>query len=145
MNKNLRLLFAVTTAMLAVSCASPIERRLARNPEGFSKLPADQQSMVRSGRIKEGMTKDAVLIAWGRPNRVDTGTRSGKTIERWSYREMQPVFMSSFGMGFGGWGMGPCGGGRMMWGGPMMQYVPVPGPSVEFEGNRVTGYLVPGR
>jgi hypothetical protein len=130
---------------LLSSCASGPERRISKNAETFSKLSTADQASVRAGKIREGMSKEAVFMAWGRPSSVADGKRSGVALERWSYTEMQPVMMTGFGGGFGGWGgWGGCG----RWGGaPFMMnsvnYIPTAGPTVEFTNGRVTGYTVP--
>jgi hypothetical protein len=131
------------SAVLLSSCASGPERRISRNAESFSKLSTADQASVREGKVREGMSKEAVFMAWGRPNQVSEGSRNGAKLERWSYTTLQPVFMGGFGGGWGG-GFGGCG----RWGGgPFMMnslnYVPTPGPSVEFTNGKVSGYTVP--
>lgn len=127
--------------LLLAGCASPIERRVTRNPEMFNKLTASDQAMVRSGQIREGMTMDAVYLAMGRPARVFRGKRNGQEIERWSYNDYEPVYTSSF--GFGGYYGAGCGYySPYYWGGPQIDYVPVEGAQVEFVKGRVSGYSV---
>jgi len=128
-------------ALLLTGCASPIERRVTRNPEMFSKLTPADQSSVRRGEIREGMTKDAVYLALGRPARVHQGKRGGRDLERWSYNSYEPVYTHHFGFG-GYWGAG-CGyHDPYYWGGPSIDYVPVEGTQVEFVGGKVVGFTL---
>ena len=144
-----KILLPLTLVVMLASCASPIERRMTRNPDLYQKLPESQKVDVKMGRVTEGMGKDAVFLAWGRPARVQTGQRNGKPLERWSYNDYQPVYTQSFGFysGFGP-GCGPFGGpfgGGGFWGGPSLDYVPVEGRSVEFVGGKVVGFTTPAR
>ena len=146
MNTSTSLLLAATALLLA-SCAAPRELRVEHHPELFSKLTEKDKQEVRQGRVHEGMSKDAVFLAWGKPSHVSMGKRDGKTFERWQYRGYEPVFVNSYGFGggFGYWGR--HGGGVFydpyMFGGPTVSYVPVDGPFVEFVNGKVTSFLVP--
>lgn len=134
---------SILTLLLLVGCVSPIERRVTRNPEMFNKLTPSEQAMVRRGEIREGMTRDAVYLAMGRPARVFRGKRDGKELERWSYNAYEAVYTSSF--GFGGWygSGGHCGHyAPYYWGGPQIDYVPVEGSFVEFIGGKVSGFAM---
>lgn len=137
------LFLAAALVLTLASCVSPIERRVSRNPQIFNKLSANDQTAVRQGKIREGMTKEAVFLAWGKPARVAAGKRDGKNRERWSYPEYEPVqrfgFSGGIGYGYGGWGWcDPIG-----YAVPIIDYVPVPGRSVEFADGKVTGFMVP--
>jgi outer membrane lipoprotein SlyB len=143
--RTVKLLLALSTALFISSCASGPGSRISKNPQIFSKLNAKDQQAVQAGQIREGMDKQAVFLAWGRPNSVSEGKRGGQNLERWTYNTLRPVFISNYGMGF--WGGGRFGGRCGGWGGPMMgtmvDYVPTPGPSVEFTNDKVSGYTVP--
>jgi hypothetical protein len=144
-------------ALLLVSCASGPERRISRNPEIFQKLSSQDQQAVREGKIREGMSKQAVFLALGNPDAVADGRRSGKPIERWTYNTLKPVYVNSFGGGFGrgfgggcGYGIGSVGCGRYGYGsiggfggGTFVDYVPYPGPSVEFINSQVSAFSFP--
>lgn len=66
--------------------------RISANPAMFSALPAEQQTLVRQGRISTGMTPDAVMLAWGKPNApVYRAQKNGKNITRWYYEGYTPV------------------------------------------------------
>jgi outer membrane protein assembly factor BamE (lipoprotein component of BamABCDE complex) len=65
---------------LLSGCSTP-ESRAKDNPAGFKKLSAKQKAIVLEGQIEKGMSKDAVQIAFGKPNRV----RKSDGAERWIY------------------------------------------------------------
>lgn len=136
-----------------ISCASPVEKRIARNPEIYSKLSDQDKALVNQGRIREGFTKEAVFLSWGRPDRVAEGSERGKRTEKWTYLGSQPVYTDTMGWGgWGGWGWGgrygrgfgyygawdPYWGG---YGGPMVTYVPYKAASVTFQSSRVVEYV----
>lgn len=133
---------AALLVLVLASCASPIERRVSHYPELFNKLPAAEQAMVRRGEVREGMSKDAVFLAWGKPDRIAHGRKDGKNRERWSFAEYEQVHR----MGYAG-GLGLAGGygwvDPIAYGGPVVDFVPVPGRSVEFIDGKVVGFLVP--
>ncbi len=139
--KTLPLLLSCLSLLLA-SCASTIQSRVTHNPELFGKLSAADQQAVRAGQVREGMTKEAVFLAWGSPDRVSQGQREGKQVERWNYTELQTVFAPAIGFGYGGFGR--CGiYDRFYYGGPTFASVPVPGRAVEFLNGKVSGFMLP--
>lgn len=137
------------------SCSSPLERRIANNPTLYQKLADSDKVLINQGRIREGMTKEAVFLSWGRPDQVAEGSAKGVKSEKWTYMGSQPVYVNNVGFGWGGGfgggfygrrGLGYGYGG--LWdpywggyGGPAVTYVPYKVATVDFRGNRVTGYL----
>jgi len=100
-------ILAAISVLLLASCASPIERRIERNPTIFNALSEKQKIMVQQGQVEEGMTKEAVFLSWGRPDRTTVGSKAGRSTERWSYTGYDPVQSVGFGFGFGfGYPMG---------------------------------------
>ena len=144
-------LLAFSLIVLGLSnCVHPIERRIANNPQIYQSLSTQDQLLVQQGRIREGMTKEGVFLAWGRPHEVATGRQKGSAVEQWTYLDSQPVYTDTLGMGFGigPWGYGGYGRyygryGGGYWGnmGPSVMYVPYKAGSVTFRSNRVTDYL----
>lgn len=142
--KCLPLLLAAT-AMLLASCTSPIVRRIERNPDIYNALSAHHKALVQQGRIEEGMTKKAVFIAWGRPDRAAQGSKSGKSYEKWSYAGYDPVYTTGLSYRGGYRGYGPYGGGYHIYEPyffyePMMTYVPYEARRVEFLNGVVTAW-----
>lgn len=85
---------AVISLALLASCASTPDSRIARAPEVFQSLSPEDQALVREGRLRPGMTEDAVLLAMGRPSTilesVDKNTPTGRV---WLYTGTRPVFV----------------------------------------------------
>jgi len=145
-----RILPAFFAALLLSQCVSATpQKRIERNPQLFSQLGNRDRQMVSSGVIREGMSRDAVFLAWGRPDRVTVGTTRGKEVEAWTYLRERAVRTVNFnaGFGYGGWGpyggFGPFGGfgwgGHPFWGGgPTVTYIPYTAGVVEFSAGRVT-------
>jgi hypothetical protein len=88
------------------------------------------------------MTKQAVFIAWGRPDRASQGSKSGKTYEKWSYTGYDAAYTPGWGYGGGYWGggFGGCYYDRPFLYEPMMTYVPYEAARVEFLSGRVTAW-----
>ncbi len=146
------LALALCAGLLLPGCETlnPAQRRIKKNPELFSRLSEKDKSLVEQGRVQEGMSRDAVFLAWGRPDRVMSGSRSGKNREKWAYFHSAPVqtttigfggyaghpfyshygFHPAFGYGYGpGWGMSTG-----------VDYLPYIGSTVEFSKNRVVAW-----
>jgi hypothetical protein len=137
------LLMMLSAVVLLSSCSSGPERRVSRNPQIFDRLSQSDRDAVLAGKVREGMSKEAVFLAFGRPVEVSEGRRNGQALEKWGYTRLQPVFFNSF---YSGWG-GPC-GSPLGWGtiggiGTGVDYVPVQGATVEFVNGKVVGYTVP--
>ena len=144
------------------SCASPVERRITRNPQLFEKLSSKDRALVVRGEIREGMTKEAVFLAWGRADYISGGRDRGAAIDRWEYAGTRPVYTADIGIGFGvghyhhhqyAYGHGHRHGGYGysyggMWdpywggyGGPSIAYVPYRAASVDFRQDRVVRFV----
>ncbi len=130
--------------LLLVSCATnPIDRRIQRYPGMFNTLSDSDKTKVVQGQVSEGMSTDAVFLAWGRPNRVMSGSQSGKSRERWLYFGSEPVTSVSVGFGsYGphhhhGFGYGYGGAWDM---GTMVDYMPVIDRQAEFVNGRVVSW-----
>lgn len=143
-------------SLLFVSCATNTpQKRIEKNPERFKTLNTEEQAEVSQGRISRGMSKDAVFIALGKPDKTTIGDRSGSAYEVWEYYDLQPVvthgFYGGFGRGFGGGfgrgrfghgGFGRFGGGGFFHGGffPQVNYIPRKGASVIFTNGTVDSF-----
>jgi hypothetical protein len=69
-------------------CATP-DARIKRSPEVFARLPAEQQALVKEGKVGIGFDADAVRLAVGEPDRRWTRTDASGTSEVWSYIEWE--------------------------------------------------------
>ncbi len=152
-----KLLLLPLLAVFAVSCSSSRTpaKRIEKNAEAYNKLSARHQELVENGRIEEGMSREAVLLAWGEPGTKTEGQLKGRSFEKWSYTGLAPVYRQSFGGGFGyGHGFRRFGHGRFgrrgfghrggfgSFGsfGTSVSYVPFRTAWVKFEGGRVESW-----
>lgn len=151
----IRLCLAVIVTTFFVQCTSTPRTRIEKNPQMFSKLSPKDRELVSHGLIREGMTRDAVFLAWGRPDSVSVGINRGKESETWTYEGQRPVRSMNMNMGFGyggfGYGgfgypgfggFGPYGyGGYPMWGsGTSVTYIPYTAGTADFVNGRVVSW-----
>jgi hypothetical protein len=68
-----------------VGCATTVDDRKKERFAAYSELPPETQSLVDSGQIKVGMPKDAVYIAWGKPDQITRSESEQGQTETWSY------------------------------------------------------------
>jgi len=129
-----RLLLCAAALVLA-SCGGSIEYRVSRYPEKFARLSSEHQSLVRQGRIKEGMNKDAVYLAWGTPGSVRMGSEGGKAFESWRFVGHYPVWSDTLVVGHG---HGYYGGYTYTEIVPTVGYVPYNAAEVVFKDERVS-------
>jgi hypothetical protein len=89
-------------ALLLANCASATPAtRMQLRPAAFAALSSHQKDLVMKGEISEGMSRDAVWIAWGRPSRIANAGEGGATFEIWRYTGLQPIYHTSIGVGIG--------------------------------------------
>jgi len=74
------------SAIVFTGC-STTETRISDHPEIFQTLSPRDQELVRAGKIREGMSENAVWIAWGAPDQKATGVARGKPVETWIYND----------------------------------------------------------
>ena len=100
---RLTVLLLLALAAFSAGCAtkSGAEKRIEKNPQLYGKLSDRDRELVRNGEVKEGMSQEAAFLAWGRPDRVMSGGRDGKSSEKWAYFDSQPVSNFSVGIGAG--------------------------------------------
>jgi hypothetical protein len=97
----------VCSAILAACAPSTPQTRIQKYPEKFSALDKQEQALVEQGKIAPGMSTDAVILAWGFPDRRFEGSRDSRMTERWDYATAVPVYSPAFVSGAYGYG---CGG-----------------------------------
>jgi hypothetical protein len=87
---------------LAGCAHDTVETRKHERWMAYSALPQEQRELVDQGKIRIGMSMDAVFIAWGKPSEVlNAETEAGLTTtwryhgswaeeaHYWTYREVQ--------------------------------------------------------
>lgn len=147
--KNLMIVVAASLLHLACVPSTP-QARIEKNPAAFASLSKKHQELVKQGQITDGMTQDAVVLAWGAPEQRFQGSQNSKTTERWDYVGSRPVYTNQFYGGFGR-GYGSCGpygryGRRGFYDygylgfGPEVAYVPYRVASVWFLNQRVDSW-----
>ncbi len=143
-------IFVASVAVCLSSCKTGPELRIEKNPQLYGKLSSKDKDRVQKGVVREGMTQEAVFLAWGRPDRVMSGGRNGRSSEKWAYFDTQPVSTVSVGFGGGfahpfysnfgvhpryGYALGPG------WGyGSGIDFVQQISKQVEFSNGRVTAW-----
>jgi len=77
---NFRLLLLCAIAGLLVSCSTPASRSKEKQ-SAFDHMSAKQKVAVLDGKVEPGMSKDAVYIAFGKPDRI---SKEGG-VEKWVF------------------------------------------------------------
>lgn len=90
-------LLALAGCVLVVfsGCVSTPRTRINKNPVLFQNLSPEQRQLVSAGRISEGMKRDAVYLAWGRPSIIRVGQRSGVDTEFWQYTRLETTIVDT--------------------------------------------------
>jgi len=99
-----RVTLLLLAAAFLTGCASTIEDRRKERLAAYSALPPETQSLVDHGQIKVGMSKDAVYIAWGKPDQTLQSESDQDRIETWVYHgsTLRPYHYWDY--GYHGWG-----------------------------------------
>ncbi len=138
-------LLAAACATGLSGCASTVQSRIAQNPQLYENLSATHKALVTRGKITEGMTRDAVHLAWGRPDSVKTSSSGGRVTETWLYTNFYPEYAGYHGYGWGHFGYPYYGYGYhhgYYCPGPSVYYRSYVAGKVSFSGNRVTQWEV---
>jgi hypothetical protein len=112
---NMLLLGLAAVGLCLTSCETT-ENRISEHQDMFNTLSPGDQALVRSGKIRSGMSMNAVWLAWGSPEQKTSGEMRGRPAETWIYIENRsapygsayypyygygPGFYSGFGGGVG--------------------------------------------
>jgi len=132
---------------------STVDSRIRGNPQTFASLSPGDQALVHQGGIREGMTRAAVYMAWGKPDRVRYGSRAGVPFEAWIYTTTRSEIVPGDYPPFSGYGYYRYGWSRPFYGrGGFYGYYPfnpyisdivdyeVPYKSAFFERDRCTAW-----
>ncbi len=155
------LLAGLAASALFLSGCSTVSSRIEENRAGFERLSPNDQALVTQGKIRGGMSQDAVYFAWGRPQQRAVGEVHGVSTETWVYLISTTVPTYGYAGGFYGGFAGPVGyygrhGGRRYYGAiydpfydpfyyPFPQTITQPVKTVSFQRGRVIAfqYLAP--
>jgi hypothetical protein len=134
--------------LLLSSCQTGAENRISENPALYKKLSTTDRALVAAGDVRTGMSKDAVYLAWGRPDMVRESTTTGNISESWAYFVTRPVPTSSLSYAnvyrpfYGRYGIHPrfgyCRG--IGWHYNSVDYVHYTSKTITFSGNYVVAW-----
>lgn len=79
------LTFGIAASALILASCSTTETRISGHPEIYQRLSARDQAFVSQGQIRDGMSPNAVYLAWGSPDRKIVGNMRGRPTETWIY------------------------------------------------------------
>jgi hypothetical protein len=96
MSRRVLSLGMAAIAAILTSC-STTESRISEHPEVYNTLSQRDQALVTQGKIRSGMSADAVWLAWGSPQRKIAGNMRGKETETWLYT----TYETAHGYGYG--------------------------------------------
>jgi hypothetical protein len=71
-------------ALILTSCSTP-QTRISDRPDLYQSLSHRDQALVSQGQIRIGMSRTAVWLAWGSPDRKIVGDMGGGPTETWLY------------------------------------------------------------
>lgn len=99
-----RVILLLVAAAFFTACASTIQDRRKERFAAYSALPPETQTLVDKGQIKVGMPKDAVYIAWGKPDQIIQSETNQGRAETWVYHgsSLRPYHYWNY--GYHGWG-----------------------------------------
>jgi hypothetical protein len=161
------LAFGMAASALTLASCSTVETRISGHPEIYQSLSPSDQGLVSQGRIRTGMSPNAVWLGWGSPDQKVIGNMRGHSTETWIYvNYVTPYgygygypywpYGYPYGFGFGGVGVARTHHGRsfVFVGSPFYDpffysyippSIPVPYRTVTFANGRVVSfqYLVP--
>jgi hypothetical protein len=82
----LRLLaFALASVALTLTGCSTQQTRISDHPDLYQSLSPREQTLVSQGQIRTGMSRTAVWLAWGSPDRRVVGNTGAGRRETWVY------------------------------------------------------------
>jgi hypothetical protein len=73
-----------TGVLILTSCSTP-QTRISEHPDLYQTLSHRDQALVGQGQVRIGMSRSAVWLAWGSPDRKIVGNMGGGPTETWIY------------------------------------------------------------
>ena len=135
-----------TVVLTLTSCSTP-QTRISDHPDLYQSLSSRDQALVSQGKIRYGMSRNAVWLAWGSPDSKVIGNMRGHSAETWVYvyYVTYPYYYPYY---------GPYGPGFGFFGDPFYDpfyyslippSIPYPNKTVTFSNSRVMSfqYLAP--
>lgn len=91
--------FTVTAGTLIFTSCSTPQTRISEHPDLYQSLSERDQALVTQGQIRMGMSRSAVWLAWGSPDRKIVGNMGGGPTETWLY-----IYYATYYPPYGPWG-----------------------------------------
>ena len=86
------LFLLLSLAFGAISCAPSREQRISKNAAYFQTLSPADQTLVREGKLRVGLPKEAVLLSLGPPDQTSEIVRAGQSPEEiWAYLSYRAI------------------------------------------------------
>jgi hypothetical protein len=104
------LLLGLAGAGLCLTSCETLENRISEHQDMFNSLSPSDQALVREGKIRSGMSMNAVWLAWGSPEQKTSGEMRGRPTETWIYVENRYAPYGSAYYPYYGYGPGFYGG-----------------------------------
>ncbi|HKS03952.1 MAG TPA: hypothetical protein VJR49_01235 [Chthoniobacterales bacterium] len=89
---------AATSMVILASCSTP-QTRISDHPDLYQSLSQRDRALVNQGNIRVGMSRTAVWLAWGSPDRKIVGNMGGGSTETWLY-----IYYATYYPPYGPWG-----------------------------------------
>jgi hypothetical protein len=93
------------SALFLLASCETLETRISQHPDIYQSLSPGDQSLVTQGKIRNGMSQNAVWLAWGDPGQKAVGNMRGHPTETWIYVNYAtypyPYYGPRFGYGYG--------------------------------------------
>ncbi len=113
--RNIFQALLVGAVLLFITGCTTLETRIQERPAAYAALSSNDKVLVQQGKIREGMSKDAVYLAWGPASGRIPGRNRGRIVETWVYDATTagdyegPFFYGArygYGLGYGFYGGG---------------------------------------
>ena len=75
----------IAAVVLNVSSCSTPQTRISDHPDLYQSLSPRDQALVSQGKIRSGMSRNAVWLAWGSSDQKIVGEMAGRPTETWIY------------------------------------------------------------
>lgn len=93
------------SALFFLASCETLDTRISQHPDIYQRLSPSDQALVSQGQIRNGMSQDAVWLAWGNSEQKAVGNMRGQPTETWIYMNYAtypyPYYGPRFGYGYG--------------------------------------------
>jgi hypothetical protein len=79
------LIFGITAGALILNGCATTQARISQHPDIYQRFSPRDKALVSQGQIREGMTMDAVWLAWGKPDQKFPANAGDGRGETWVY------------------------------------------------------------